>query len=343
MKTRHFILLIVCFYCSTLNAQNCWTPESNVDVLAGVNPNFLGNPGPYTVRIYAHIVRKTNQSVGATVNDIYFSINLISNALAQHNICVSLKWIDYINDNDLYSNWNSGVSPSDLESHSYATDGINIYFLPPSNPISGGMAHNTGGSRAMSIGGMYFGYVGYLSGAIVHEFGHCLALEHTHRGTHWCSAGVGCEENVERVGVHANCGTCGDYVCDTPADPCLDHGTNVNHTTCQYTLTVYDTWSQLNVPDEENFMAYTWVTCMNHFTSGQGQRMRDILAGAGMQSAVISDDIYFQNVTFSSLPPPPSTKMLYAAPSGVTAGENVNAGTTGLVIIDNLARIEFRE
>lgn len=45
-----------------------------------------------------------------------------------------------------------------------------------------------------------------------HEIGHCLDLLHTHQGTQPGSAG--CAENING----SNCNTCGDEICDTPAD-----------------------------------------------------------------------------------------------------------------------------
>ena len=94
-----------------------------------------------------------------------------------------------------------------------------------------------------------------------HELGYCLGLAHTFRGF---PVGLGfgsCAEAIDG----SNCKTCGDVVCDTPADQNMGN-------TGGYT------------PDLTNIMSYYIPS--DHFTSGQGQRMRTALANEAVLSSV---------------------------------------------------------
>lgn len=91
-----------------------------------------------------------------------------------------------------------------------------------------------------------------------HEVGHCLDLYHTHEtafGT----------ENINGN----NCGSAGDLVCDTPADPRLG---NVNVSAA----CVYTGGGGYN-PLPDNIMSYSMSFCRDDFTNGQGVRMRQAL------------------------------------------------------------------
>ena len=100
--------------------------------------------------------------------------------------------------------------------------------------------------------------------------GHVLFLWHTHHG---------CETGNWELTDGSNCGTAGDFVCDTPADPHLNF--NVDPGTCEWSgvnscsapepISSYD-------PDEHIIMAYTHPDCMEYFTAGQGQRMCDAIS-----------------------------------------------------------------
>lgn len=85
-----------------------------------------------------------------------------------------------------------------------------------------------------------------------HELGHSFGLYHTFHGTFPTPADSGgCYENPN--GNQTNCQSCGDLVCDTPSAAC--NGSNG----CYRDIT--------------NFMDYNDLR--NHFTSGQGLRMRN--------------------------------------------------------------------
>jgi PKD repeat protein len=107
-----------------------------------------------------------------------------------------------------------------------------------------------------------FGTVGTLKSytslnrTATHEIGHAFFLYHTFQGN-------SCSES--------NCATQGDQVCDTPP---TTSNTGCNSPACSGTQQV------------ENYMDYTHETCMDMFTQGQKDRMRNALET--MRSSLIT-------------------------------------------------------
>lgn len=100
-----------------------------------------------------------------------------------------------------------------------------------------------------------------------HEVGHCLNLYHTFEKYY-------CAEAIDG----SNCSLCGDFVCDTPAD----NGTgNVGGYS----------------PDMTNIMSY--YSFRNHFTDGQGVRMRNALANESILSQIDSNNCSIPRVNGS--------------------------------------------
>lgn len=131
------------------------------------------------------------------------------------------------------------------------SDAIDIYLLSPNDTYA--RAVNIPGI-ALAVGGSYRG-----TSVLSHELGHCLGLYHTHSGR-GCNDNANCAENING----SNCSTCGDLVCDTPADPCLSG--NVN-TSCEYI------GDPAFSPDVNNIMSYSPPDCLNRLTSGQTERI----------------------------------------------------------------------
>lgn len=143
-------------------------------------------------------------------------------------------------------------------------DAINIYILDSwalYSPDTFVWANCIPGN-ALIVKGTYRGVHLATTHAISHAMGHCLGLYHTYHGS---TAEPGINACVE-LSSGDNCETCGDYICDTPAD---SHNQNSN-------LIMAD------VPIER----------MSRFTSGQGERMKKCISRENvLQEALITPEI----------------------------------------------------
>ena len=137
-------------------------------------------------------------------------------------------------------------------------DRLNVYWL---------------NSLCSSSGGCYCGYAYYPwyslrqtallnancgTNILAHEVGHNLGLLHTHE----TSSGT-------ELASESNCGTAGDQVCDTAADPNLSGKVNNK---CQYTGSDKDPSGASYSPPVNNVMSYTSDSCRTEFTNGQWDR-----------------------------------------------------------------------
>jgi hypothetical protein len=169
------------------------------------------------------------------------------------------------------------------DTHSNAID---VYLLSPNDTYS--RAVDIPGI-ALAVGGSYAG-----TSVLSHEFGHCLGLFHTHSGR-GCNDYANCAENIDE----SNCTTCGDLVCDTPADPCLSGNVNTN---CEY---IGDPSFS---PDVRNIMSYAPPVCLNDLTNGQTIRIH----------STISSNSIFINRSYKPIISGPSL----VCPSGATFSIN---------------------
>jgi hypothetical protein len=115
---------------------------------------------------------------------------------------------------------------------------------------------------------------------MAHEMGHCLGLLHTHE----TSTG---DELVDG----SNCGSAGDELCDTPADPQLSSA-NVDDVTCVYFGTDTDANGDMYNPDVTNTMSYAPFNCRGSFTNDQENRMHGVL---GSIWAALTDIVLIDN------------------------------------------------
>ncbi len=327
---RTFLISIVCsllwFQSGQLQAQSCGTPDNFPDAIAGMPSN--SNPGPFTVRVFAHIIRRADGTGGMTNAELNAALTLLSQDLQPHNICISLAGTDQILNNNFYNN-SLFSNANSIAATNAQPNAIDLYFCPNTSPSPGGTALAIP-SGNLVIGGTWSGgIVVNTSHILSHEFGHCLGLFHTHHGS--------IEGNCDECVSGSNCTTCGDFVCDTPADPFLNF--NVNPSTCTWNGSALDPCGSglpYN-PDELNIMAYTYPSCMSYFTAGQGQRMRDYIATQPvLQAATVPNDVFVQNKAMGS------GQVLYAGPYSITAGQAVTSGTQGPVTVSGTADVEFR-
>lgn len=106
-----------------------------------------------------------------------------------------------------------------------------------------------------------------VDGVFCHEIGHWFDLFHTHEGYG--------SECVERT----NCTKAGDLLCGTPADFGLGFESCVDPISCTLREDCADIFGPCNedgfyVPDTLNYMSYSAVPCMQHFSTDGIDRMR---------------------------------------------------------------------
>lgn len=108
---------------------------------------------------------------------------------------------------------------------------------------------------------------------LVHELGHVFGLPHTFAG------------NGEELVDGSNCGTAGDGICDTPADPYDLDIVALNgmpyHTGCEFVYPNTDGNGQYYQPDMGNIMSY--YPCPCGFTRGQYLRMVETIENGKIQ------------------------------------------------------------
>jgi len=245
MKKFKWILLIFFLLMDIvcMNAQDfCFTPSYYPDVLQGSSQYQIVN-NSYTVRIFFHIIRRTNGTGGQTTAEINTALNVLNSDYAPQGISFSLLGIDEILNDNIYNTstassfgWLNnngrfitdadGDGKFDLFHPNSHTDAIDIYLFA-NDKLDGGLSAGIPGT-ALVIGWNYNGIALPSSHVLSHEVGHCLGLYHTFHGTNICESD-GCPELVNG----SNSTTCGDFVADTPADPqkifcrcyymCMDH------------------------------------------------------------------------------------------------------------------------
>lgn len=160
-----------------------------------------------------------------------------------------------------------------------------------------------------------------------HELGHCLGLYHTFHGSCLETTNA-CPELVDG----SNCTTCGDFLCDTPADPTRIFW-DQDDITCQWGGDVCNQGSLTDAngdtynPDEAIIMAYSKPHCMQYFTNGQGVRMRDIIANSTiLQNATVPEDLVFQSQTLNFT-------ALYAVSNTITADNITVPGGANITFV----------
>jgi len=273
-KYIFLFIVTIMFISSSLYGQLTWTcdtepSEESLMLMKKGNLSKITSITDANIRIYLHIIRRANGTGGFSDATVFSAVEVMQDDYYNDGIEFAIMGLDYINNDDWFD-FEENENDNDFEalivtnSHS---DAIDIYFV---SETDFGKADDIP-SIALVIGGDYVG-----TSVLSHEMGHCLGLFHTHSGS-GCGDYANCEEAING----SNCTTCGDLVCDTPADPCLSG--NVNGS-CEYTgPEEYD-------PDVTNIMSYAPPSCLDHLTDGQYDRAYDIIDNSAVLSPVVFDD-----------------------------------------------------
>lgn len=160
-------------------------------------------------RVFIHIIRGSN---GVGLNKDSYSSIVLSNLNAffeETNISFSLMGNEYIDSDNL----NLTSDATKAFSYNAHSNTIDIYiFSSGINLAYAGIAQNIPSTKYAIKNGYYAS-----STTVCHELGHCLGLYHTHHGTAINNYAEGGERELVNG---SNSTIAGDYISDTPADPC---------------------------------------------------------------------------------------------------------------------------
>lgn len=289
------IYLLLCFLtsCLAVQAQNqiCYATgqlSSSLETTVKANASPMGNCS-YSVRVYFHIVRRSNGTGGQSSSIINTILNNLSTAFSPQGISFQSLGYDQIN-NDSFFNMNQKDDQNyyNLIATNVASNAVNLYLLDDNGGFNGGRS-SIGAGKALAIGGGYLPpdaprqlVVPTLVAA--HEMGHCLGLYHTFEN-------MFCYELANG----SNCSICGDFVCDTPAE--YTGYANAENSNCAYTASYTDPNGNPEIPILSNLMNYARPSCLVRFTNGQGARMRSVIAmNSEIASAIAVTPVYLGGV-----------------------------------------------
>lgn len=295
---KKIIIILVALLALNANAQECGTPITLTNQVFNIPANY---DAQFCVSIRFHIVRETNGTGGFDATQIPNAINYINQFYNSHLINVSSIGFDYINNSNL--NAFDDAEFSQLTAINNVPNAINFYIV--------NSAPYYGRAGAIISSNLVIRIDRVLAPTAPHELGHCFNLLHTFQGT--ATGTGGCAELTNG----SNCSSCGDNVCDTPADANLG-------ATGGYS------------PDLTNTMSYYLIR--DHFTTQQGARMRNAIGGSSILQATLSNQcasiigvnticgISNYQYTFSN---PQNTTVIWSVTPNL---QIVNSSNTGITI-----------
>lgn len=287
--------------------QICGTPTPTNPVIYSGNANARGASSAYCIDVYFHIVRNTNGSNAFTLPNTDDITEELNEYFSPHNIVINNAGFDFINNsNFLTLDALYGTEDDALFSTENQAGVINFYIVD--NFVTTGVVGLAEDSPSRNLVMRDEDAISFVS---AHELGHCLNLYHTFEGS-----GTNDETCPEAIN-GSNCETCGDLVCDTPADA------NTRNT---------GGYS----PDLTNIMSYYQPA--DHFTDGQGVRMRTALSKESiLQDITSSSCVSISEV--NNICPPEETNISLSNLGGATT--NWSASNNVQIVSSNNSNATF--
>ena len=220
-----------------------------------LDPQRGEDPPAAFFAITVHVVRFSNGSGGIPLEWVETAIDNLNGHVASTGLTFFQEGPTLYLDDDTFATFEQSEF-CDLVSQNRVPDTMNVYFVPESPELCG-LASFSGGSCQGVIMNNSCSNPATNDSTFSHEVGHYLNLYHTHE----TAFGSECVSG-------SNCGTTGDLICDTPADPLL---TNQVDNSCQYTGDAPDACGSgaPYTPDERNLMSYSRKLCRDYFSAEQ--------------------------------------------------------------------------
>lgn len=268
-----FMSMLVVFAASsqTRRMRECGTaaptikPVLSPEKLQRAAAHRVQYSAPYPMKVFIYVFADNNGSnLAASEEDVLRQFENMRSFYAAHDICFILAGYEVVNNTDLNVMDKDEANDRDqLEGFVYNSC-LNI-FIHRDLVESGDGLNGTAYDIPNHFLSLFAGAVSSTSNlsTMAHEMGHCLGLLHTFEDAYG-------EEAVTRSGSCRDCEDEGDLICDTQADLNTD---DIN-TSCNYTGSATDECGVAYLMEERNIMTYGRRSCRDHFTNGQGSRLR---------------------------------------------------------------------
>ena len=228
------------------------------------NPTQTRNVVTY-VPVKFHLIGKADKTQVISEGRVLDMLCRLNEAYADQDIQFYIRnGFNYIYNDAAYSN--PGDAPLVL-SGNRDNQAINVYLGLNANPPSGGGLGTTLGYYSTQNDWLVIkkSEVSYSASTLPHEVGHYFSLDHPFNGwdcTAWTAAEFGnpvsittapCFPVPVELADGSNCGSSGDFLCDTPADYNLGF---LNGNSCVYSGNCMDPTGTPLDPMENNWMSY---------------------------------------------------------------------------------------
>ncbi|MBC6426569.1 MAG: hypothetical protein GDA51_08925 [Ekhidna sp.] len=257
---KKLILLYLAFLISSyyIFSQICGTPHpTNPTVYFNSASSRTSGNSEFCIDVFFHIVRNTNGTNAFTLPYTDAIVRELNKFYSPHNIVINNAGTSFIN-NSNFINIGDKTEAKSLGQINNRSDAVNYYIVKTLWNTNRGTIVGT--ANSIPSNNLVIRSDRVLTSISPHELGHCLDLLHTHETA----------RGVKRLD-GSNCHVAGDWVCDTPAD------------SGQGAVNGYK-------PDLTNLMSYyhNFGFTLDHFTKGQGRRMRMALDNKPILSDITS-------------------------------------------------------
>ena len=245
-----------------VDGRNCGAEQFDAEQVAQIEARFeelkarkaMGgdvHAMAVSVPVYFHVIRSSSGAGGVTTTQINDQITMMNNAFAGAGFTFTLAGVDYTNNDQWYTCSTSGCESKMKKAlRKGSADDLNFYtnnmgqgllgwatfpWSYSSNPLMDGVVVLESSLPGGSTANYNEGDTG------THEVGHWMGLYHTFQG---------------------GCTSPGDSVDDTPYESSGASGCPTGRDTC----------SSAGLDPIENFMDYSYDSCMYKFSAGQNSR-----------------------------------------------------------------------